>query len=310
MSALVTDIEIKPASLLPESSAPKGMPDLDRMGQRYAPSLSRIASQFDDALAAKIAGFGLEDISVEAGDIDIESFSGWIEKGQKGMVLLRYSASPIGSDLVAALPVSLINSLADIHFGGTGKNIKQSDQFSPAEELFIGRFAEELGAGIKSSWTGIAELKTQLKEIAICSEDCTFLKPHELAVVQPFTLKTDSENDCVVSIIYSMSGLRGVPALAEGDMAATPTNIDPVWHNVMSEAVEQIHLPLRTIFARPEISLRRLMNLEAGDVIPVFMPNRIPVSVAGRLFAHGTVGESNNRVAVKVEEIEKGRKYE
>ena len=58
--------------------------------------------------------------------------------------------------------------------------------------------------------------------------------------------------------------------------------------------------------ASEELPLGRLLNLKAGDVIPICLPSHIPVTVAGRLFAQGTVGEANGRAAICIEKIEQG----
>ena len=54
------------------------------------------------------------------------------------------------------------------------------------------------------------------------------------------------------------------------------------------------------------IQLAMELTLQPGDIIPVCLPNLVPVTVAGRVFARGSVGESNGRTAIKIERIEEG----
>ena len=70
------------------------------------------------------------------------------------------------------------------------------------------------------------------------------------------------------------------------------------------QSVSQVCLPVRSILARPELPLSRIMTLQPGDVIPLTMPRNVPLTVAGRLFAHGTIGESNGRAAIRIESIQ------
>ncbi len=308
MSALVTDGEVTPASLLPESRSPKGVSGVDRIGQRYAPGLARIAALSTAHLASKFEELGIEDCTLSAEEIATDSFAGWCEAQQDELVLFHYRAAPVNGGIVAAIPARLVNRLVDIHFGGTGEDAKSGTDFSPAEQLFIGRLAERLAPALSQSWSGIVDMKAELRATTTELVDCSFLKPHELVSVQPLTVNIPGGDNAELFLIYPLSGLKAVPALTdEQAMPASPT-IDPVWFDSLNDAVMQVRLPMRTIFARPEISLRQLMQLKPGEIIPVFMPNRIPMSVSGRLFAHGTVGDSNNRIAVKIEEIEKGRK--
>ena len=50
--------------------------------------------------------------------------------------------------------------------------------------------------------------------------------------------------------------------------------------------------------------------LAPGDFIPVCLPTRVPVTVAGRLLAHGTIGEANGRAAIKIDKLEHGAVFD
>ena len=65
-------------------------------------------------------------------------------------------------------------------------------------------------------------------------------------------------------------------------------------------------MPVRSVLARPEISLVKLLALEVGDIIPLTMPRHVPVTVAGRSFAFGSIGEANGNAAIMIDHIEKG----
>ena len=54
------------------------------------------------------------------------------------------------------------------------------------------------------------------------------------------------------------------------------------------------------------ISLVKLLSLEVGDIIPITMPRQVPVTVAGRKFALGSIGEANGNAAIMIDQIEKG----
>ncbi len=306
MSALVTDVEVTPASLIPEKGLPKGLPGLGRIGQRYSPGLQRVAKRSVASLVAKFAEFGMEGLEVTPQDADITSFANWCDQETGNSVLLHYRAAPIVGGIVAVIPVDLVNQLVDIHFGGTGEADHRSDNFSPAERLFLNRFAEDFIPALTAPWSNLVKLESGINKISMEGNHAGLFKPHELVTVQPYKLQASTGDAMQITLLYPVSGLRAVPALTDADGISSSAAIDPVWYDSLNEAVMQVGMPLRTVFARPEISLEQLMSLKSGDVLPIFMPNRIPLSISGRLFAHGTVGESNNRVAVQIEEIEKG----
>jgi flagellar motor switch protein FliM len=56
--------------------------------------------------------------------------------------------------------------------------------------------------------------------------------------------------------------------------------------------------------------LVKLLGLEVGDIIPLTIPRNVPITVAGRNFATGSIGEANGNAAIMIEAIEKGPDHE
>ena len=65
-----------------------------------------------------------------------------------------------------------------------------------------------------------------------------------------------------------------------------------------------VHLPVRSVIARPEISLETLFRLSPGDIIPIILPQTVPVIANGRVLARGSIGEANGRAAIRIEQLE------
>ena len=72
-------------------------------------------------------------------------------------------------------------------------------------------------------------------------------------------------------------------------------------------AVGEVRIQARTVLARPELPLSELMQLQPGDVIPVSLPKSVPLIVAGRRVALGSVGEKDGKAALKIEKMETRR---
>ena len=83
-----------------------------------------------------------------------------------------------------------------------------------------------------------------------------------------------------------------------------PEAVEPQWRSGLTRAVMGVTLPVRSVLAEPRISLAALMELKAGDVIPVDFTSEVPVMVATRRLGTGTVGTSNGRAAVRLTSLE------
>ena len=106
-----------------------------------------------------------------------------------------------------------------------------------------------------------------------------------------------------IKCVFPVSALRPIEALRTAPEGENASVVDAIWRDRLEQAVLQVRLPIRSVFARPELSLEKLIALKPGDIIPVLMPRYVPVSIGDRLFAHGSVGESNGRTAIKIESL-------
>ncbi len=209
--------------------------------------------------------------------------------------------SPLKGAMILALPLSLVMQLVDLHFGGTGNGLGGRNTASPAEEQLFSRIVDEFSGLLAPAW---AEVQT-IAPAHHASGDGEHADIGPCAV-HPLLIEIGNIQH-EAAFLHPLSLIRAVPQLlTEAEGRQDISTVDPIWQRRLSQVVMNVHLPVRTIFARPELPLTKLMTLMPGDIIPICLPNHVPVTVAGRQFAHGSVGEANGRVAVKIDTIEQG----
>jgi len=208
--------------------------------------------------------------------------------------------------LLLSVPPSLIIALVDAYYGGDGAVEPLRAAFGAAEHRLFDRVAAAAGEAIGAGWAEVAPLVPALTGSVFAAADISFGKLDDLVVVQQFNV---SGSEVPVAIVYPLAALRGVAGpdmCSAGASAENASELDTVWQRRLTDAVMQSCLPVRTVIARPIVPLARLMSLAPGDFIPVTLPARVPLTVAGRLLAHGTIGEANGRAAIMIDKIEPG----
>jgi flagellar motor switch protein FliM len=174
-----------------------------------------------------------------------------------------------------------------------------------AERRLFDRIATAAGEAISLAWAEVEPLALSLENAVFAPEDLTFGQLADAVVIHRFTIDDPRAGAAAAEIVYPFAALRGVAGL-HGTVEAADDAPDPAWRMRLSDAVMQSRLPVRTVIARPTLPLSRLMSLAPGDFIPVTLPARVPLTVAGRLLAHGTIGEANGRAAIMIDKIESG----
>ncbi|MCW0200192.1 flagellar motor switch protein FliM [Sphingopyxis sp.] len=272
-------------------------------GSYAFPVLDSVGNQFARSLRDLIRALGAPTVQVEREAAVQMRFTDWCQAVSPGL-FWRYHAPPLKGPVLLATARPLLLQLVDIFYGGKGQLAGEREELTDAEERFAARLGRDMGQQLAAAWK--MGIEPEL--------DCVTSDPAKLAavrgddelLVQRFTLRGGVFEGRTILCAYPQAALRGI-AVAEPvpEMRDGPA-IDPAWTATLNRALKTVRVPVRSVLARPEISLVKLLSLEVGDIIPLTIPRNVPVTVAGRSFASGSIGESNGNAAILIETVEKG----
>ena len=271
----------QPMSLLRQLQNEESSPALDRVGLQFARGLKDYLATLD---------FG--DGGVEPPTSHVMPFGHW--QAMRGADMLFQFRLQKKLSVLIAVPVPMLLGLVDVFYGGSGAAPSAArDALTAAELRFADRMGGQFAAMLSAAWAGTRPV---LGGVVLSSEAKPFCGANEAVLVQSFP----SGN---IACVYPLSALRAEAGPGEETVQAKP---DAEWSARVNAAALSIRLPVRTIFARPEISVAKLMALKPGDIIPLLLPQHVPITVSGRHYAQGTVGEASGRVAIKIENMQQG----
>lgn len=278
---------------------------LRRAADGYAfPALEGVANQFARSLRDLIRALGAPALQIERSGAEQMSFADWSTSAAPA-IFWRYHAPPLKGPVLLAGSRSLLLQLVDIFYGGRGQLAAEREELTDAEDRFAARLGRDIGLQLAAAWRGKLVIEPEL--------DCVTADPAKLAAVraddelfvQRFTLRGAPFEGRTIMCAYPVAALRGIAGdELLPDMQAG--GADPAWAGALDKALRDVRMPVRSVLARPEISLVKLLALEVGDIIPLTMPRHVPVTVAGRSFALGSIGEANGNAAIMIDHIEKG----
>ncbi len=285
----------RPASLVREAKAPQGHPGMARVGERMARGVRMLITNVSPAFP-----------TVAAQPARIMTFREWRAEQAPLTAACRFGIAPLKGAALAVIPPKLVAQLVDCFYGGAGEVAFDRGELSKGEQRFLERMGEMLIEVITAAWADNCQLTPSLLGIETETAHLSLVKDDELVVVQALTLTGAPFGNAVIEFVYGEASLRPVKGLSDPSGQEETPSVDVLWRNRVQDAVLQVRLPVRTIFARTELPLTRLLSLKAGDTIPICLPTRVPVTIGGRNFAEGTVGESNGRASIRIEKLEEG----
>jgi flagellar motor switch protein FliM len=202
------------------------------------------------------------------------------------------------------LDAKFVLEMLDAFFGGDGEAPNPLPaEFTPAAEALVARIGQALIGPLDTAWEPLARIAFRAE--ASLSVAQPFEMPgDEPVVVTRFGVAEGDHKPSFVDILYPVSALKPHTASLLVKVHDKPEEVEPEWRSGLTRAVMGVALPVRSVLCEPRISLARLMELKAGDIIPVDFGSQVPVMVAARRLGTGEVGTSNGRAAVRLSSIE------
>ena len=276
-------------------------------GSYAFPALDSVATRFARSLRDLIRALGVPAIQVERAGAEQVSFADWTAAAAPA-IFWRYHAPPLKGPVLIAAARPLILQLVDIFYGGKGKLAAEREELSDAEERFAARLGRDMGLQLAAAWSDKLGLEPELDCVTGDPAKLSAVRADDELLVQRFVLRGAPFEGRTIDCAYPLAALRGVAGAEPA--AELPGAANPVWAGALNKALRDVRLPVRSVLARPEISLVKLLALEVGDIIPLGMPRHVPVTVAGRSFAVGSIGEANGNAAIMIEHIDKGPNHD
>lgn len=272
----------------------------------WASGLARIAERFARRLRVLVDPMVEVKSSVSVGDVETMRWEAWRDQLPGFTSMALYRLRPMKGGLMLVVPPDFVSALVDSFYGGPGKPTPRTQrEFTAAEERVVTRITEGMLTALVESWSEFAELQPQATGRETNPAFANAFRPDESILVQQFIVSSGEMRPATLSIAYSLAALRAVESQLSAKVHDDAGPSDEVWRYRLASAMQDVRLPVRSVLARPEITVAELMALKPGDVIPITVPATIPLLVANKRFASGTIGERNGQAAILISQTER-----
>ena len=232
------------------------------------------------------------------------TFGAWRDTLPPFTSISLFRMRPMKAGLLVSLEPEFVARLVDTYYGGSGRGGRpNAKEFTAVEEQMLARLTGGVVDQLVESWSEVVTLAPQLGGRETKAEYANMVRPDEPVVVQAFLVNPSGHMPTVLSLVYSLAAIRPYEAQLSAKVHEDAGPADADWRGRMAHALENVRLPVRSVLARPELSVSQLMQLKVGDVIPITLAPKAPLIVANRRFAHGTIGEREGRAALMIETV-------
>ncbi|MGL4205180.1 MAG: flagellar motor switch protein FliM [Aeromonadaceae bacterium] len=210
---------------------------------------------------------------------------------------------PLKGTALITMEARLVFILVENFFGGDGRYHAKIEgrEFTPTERRIIQMLLKLVFEDYKEAWAPVMDVEFEYLDSEVNPAMANIVSPTEVIVVSSFHIELDGGGgDFHVAMPYSM--LEPIRELLDAGVQSDKGDTDLRWSKALRDEIMDVKVGISAKLLETEISLRRLMELKAGDIIPVEMPESLLLAVEDLPTFRGKLGRTHEKVAIKITE--------
>ncbi len=208
-----------------------------------------------------------------------------------------------GTALIMIHP-KLIFTLVDNFFGGSGRyyNKIEGRDFTTMELRVIRMITDAIFEDYQESWKSVKEIEMEYLGHEINPHIAQIVRSNEIVIVNSFHIELDGGGGLFqITLPYSM--IEPMRELLNRSITSDGSDKDKRWGLMLREELYSAEVEVNCILSEVKIDVRKLSALKAGDIIPIDQPGLIDATVENIPLIRGSYGQSNGKVALKVDKF-------
>ncbi|MEZ9058820.1 flagellar motor switch protein FliM [Vibrio pelagius] len=210
---------------------------------------------------------------------------------------------PLKGTALITMEARLVFILVENFFGGDGRFHAKIEgrEFTPTERRIIQLLLKIVFEDYKEAWSPVMGVEFEYLDSEVNPSMANIVSPTEVIVVSSFHIEVDGGGgDFHVVMPYSM--VEPIRELLDAGVQSDKMETDVRWSTALRDEIMDVPVNFRVNLLEQDISLRDLMELRPGDVIPMDMPKHATMFVEELPTYRVKMGRSGEKLAVQISE--------
>ncbi|EXI84490.1 MAG: Flagellar motor switch protein FliM [Candidatus Accumulibacter sp. BA-94] len=274
----------------------------ERIVRGRMPTLELVNERFARYLRIGLFNYLHRSAEISVGSIRVQKYSEFTRNLVVPTNLNLVSARPLRGTALFVLDPSLVFLVVDNMFGGDGRfhTRVEGRDFTATEQRIIQGMLRVIFAEYRRSWEPVYGLDFDYIRSEMNSQFANIATPSEIVVSTTFSLEFGGASaDMHICFPYSM--LEPIRELLYSSMQSDQLTTDRRWINTLRKQLKNAEVELTATLATATTSLRRILDMKAGDIIPLEIPDAVVALVDGVPLMECRYGQQGGQYALKVE---------
>ncbi|PAV27371.1 flagellar motor switch protein FliM [Tamilnaduibacter salinus] len=272
----------------------------DRIVRGRMPTLEMINERF--ARYTRISLFNLlrRTADVSTGGIQIMKFGEYIHTLFVPTSLNLVKMRPLRGTGLFVLDAKLVFKLVDNFFGGEGRHAKiEGREFTPTETRIVQKMLEMVFQDMREAWNAVLKVDFEYMSSEVNPAMANIVSPSEVVVVSTFHIEVDGGGgELHLALPYSM--IEPIRDILDAGVQSDIDEVDERWVHALQEDIKEVSVPVNATVCHRTMSLRDIADFQAGDVIPVELPDEMTVTANGVPIYYANMGTRDGNLALRI----------
>ena len=283
---------------------PYNLATQERIVRGRMPTMELINERFARYLRIGMFNYMHRNAEVSVGPIKVQKYAEFIRNLVVPTNLNLVLGKPLrGTGLVVFDP-NLVFLVVDNMFGGDGRfhTRVEGRDFTPTEQRIIKGMLDVVFTEYARAWAPVFKLELEYVRSEMNSQFANIATPSEIVVATTFSLDLGGAQ-AEMHICFPYSMLEPIRDLLYSTMQSDHITQDRRWIRLLSRQLQTADVELVCNFGNARVTLRDIVDMRVGDVIPLVVPEVLTAEVDGVPVFECRHGTKNGHYALKVERL-------
>ena len=305
----VSDEALEPieadANLASGEARPYNLASQERIVRGRMPTLESINDRFVRLLRVGLFNFIRRSAEVTVGPLRVIKYGEFVRTLTMPSNLNIVQIKPLRGTAMIVIDPHLIFQVVDISFGGDGRPhpMIEGREFTATETRIVQNILSVLFSDYEKAWQPIYPIKAEFVRSEVNTRFASIASPNEVVVATTFSIALGSNVSGEFHICLPYTMIQPIRDLLYSSLQGDQTEVDGLWVRMLRKQVQLAEVDLIANLGETPVTLRQIMKMQKGDIVPLDIPEAIVAKVDGVPVLECKYGISNGQYALKVGKI-------
>jgi len=272
----------------------------ERIVRGRMPTLEMVNERFARFIRISLFNFLRRSAEIFISGIQVQKFSEYIQGllVPTNLTIVRFN--PLRGKALIVIDPRLVFTVVDNFFGGAGQFYNQTEgrEFTPTEMRVVRIIIDMIFKDLKEAWKPVMELDFEYVGAEINPRFANIIGPGEIIVISTIHVELEGGGgDVNIAMPYAM--LEPIRELLDA-ISSDSGEVDGSWQAALRGEVLRAEVSINSLLVEKNMTIRDVMRLKKGDVIPIDMPETVILKAEGIPVFEGKVGISDGNYAIQI----------